>query len=98
MNEIKAMETVYFNKDRYFSFELDKSTNQYYLCIPLTKGPVDYSEYYEISYELVKGYPDNSSEVEVFLRKCRDGEMFHLLLNGIKSEDIKKRGQPWYPV
>jgi hypothetical protein len=62
---VKFKET-HFNKNHCFSIGREMDGQKYYLAIPVSNRLVDYEEYYEISYQFLRGHSPDFYAAPIF--------------------------------
>lgn len=73
------VDTFSSREDRY-SIGIDDNSNRRYLSIPVSNGPLDYEEYYEVTPEEYEHFLVDASAAVNFAESCRRRERDDLLI------------------
>jgi hypothetical protein len=83
-------EDAFFSREDRYSLGTETGSGRRYLSIPVSNGPVDYEEYYEVSASRYDALLADPAAAAVFAAACRRHEHDDLLL----QEPGGSRGTP----
>ena len=70
----------FFSRDDRYSVGIETDSGRYYLSIPVSNGPLDYEEYYQLDPDQYETFlADRNAAVE-FAESCRRRERDNLLI------------------
>ena len=72
-------DTFFSREDRY-SIGLESESSRHYVSIPVSNGPVDYEEYYEIAPAQYESFLADRLAALEFVESCRKHERDELLI------------------
>ena len=70
----------YFSREHRYSIGIEDKSNRRYLSIPVSNGPLDYEEYYEVTPEEYQHFLSDASAAIDFAESCRRRERDDLLI------------------
>jgi hypothetical protein len=71
---------VYFFRGDRFSIGVETRTGLHYASFPVSNGPVDYEEYFEITPEQYREFMSDHNAALAFVQSCRRRERDDLLM------------------
>lgn len=75
-----AFNDSYFSREHRYSLGIEDKLGRRYLSIPVSNGPLDYEEYYELTQHQYDDFLANESSAVVFAESCRRRERDELLI------------------
>ncbi len=73
-------EDAFFSREEHYSLGAETDSGRLYLSIPVSNGPVDYEEYYEISEAQYRLFLADPAAAVQFAESCRRHERDDLLI------------------
>ena len=74
------MKSVFVDRVRRFSFDVDEETGRTFVSIPVRNTMVEYAEWYEVDKETFERYKGDPALAHDFVAKAKRRELDHLLL------------------
>lgn len=71
---------TYFSRDHRYSIGTEDVSNRHYLSIPVSNGPVDYEEYYQLTPDEYEHLLADTSAAVEFAESCRRREQHDRLM------------------
>lgn len=75
-----SYEDAYFSRDDRYSIGTETASGRKYISVPVSNGPLDYEEYYELSPEQYSNFLADKDAAVEFAESCRRRERDDLLI------------------
>ncbi len=80
MGTAMAFKDAYFSREHRYSLGTEDKLGRRYLSIPVSNGPLDYEEYYQLSEDQYNDFLTDEAAAMAFAESCRRREQDELLI------------------